>query len=324
MKAVSIQRYGPPEVLQVTEVKKPSPQEDEVLIKVHESIVTPADCAFRKADPVIIRFFNGLWRPKNLVLGVEFAGIVEAVGTKVTQFSVGDRVFGSTAPKTGAHAEYVCIPESGVVVSLPAQVSFSESVGICDGGMTAYTFLKEECEIKPGYQVLINGASGSVGSFAVQLAKEMGTEVTGVCSTANTELVKSFGADHVIDYTSSDFTQTPSTYDIIFDAVGKSSFARCKRALKPTGVYLTTVPTLSGIMQMVWTKMVGKKKAKFAATGLKQTKEKLQYLLQMCEQGKIRSMIDRRYSLEEVVTAHRYVETGRKKGNVILSIYESK
>lgn len=319
MKAVAYTKYGSPDVIQIKEVIKPTPKDDEILVKIFETIVTPTDIATRSGNPFIVRFFSGLTKP-NSIPGSDLAGIVEAVGKDVTLFKKGDRVFGAISPHTGAHAQYICLPETGTVTTLPTHVTYEETAGMCDAAMTALSFLRDEVHIQNGQKVLINGASGSVGSFAVQLAKHFGANVTGVCSGTNVALVKSLGADAVIDYTKEDFTKTSQTYDIIFDAVGKSSFSRCKGALKPGGIYLTTVPSLGIILQMVWTSMVGSKKAKFAATGLKQSKEKLNFLKELIATGALTSVIDKRYPLTQIAEAHRYVEKGHKKGNVVITM----
>lgn len=315
MKAITFSNYGAADVLKVSDVTKPAPKDNEILIRIHETVVTPSDVASRLGNPFIVRFFTGLFRPK-LILGTDVAGVVEAVGKNVTQFKRGDRVFGSV--EHGAYAEYVCVAEDGVITTLPEGMTFAETAGMCDAAMTALTFLRDIAKVHKGQHVLVNGASGSVGSFGVQLAKFFGAEVTGVCSGKNVAMVKSLGAEHVIDYTVADFAEPGRDYDIIFDAVSKSTFAHCKPALKPGGLYLTTVPTLNSIIQTLWTSRFGDKRAVFAATGLNQTREKLDFLKTLLEAGKLKSVIDRRYAPEQIVQAHQYVETGRKTGNVIL------
>jgi NADPH:quinone reductase-like Zn-dependent oxidoreductase len=319
MRAIVYRKYGSPDVLELQEVAKPVPKEHDILIHVHATVVTPADIAFRKGEPFLGRFFSGLIRPKKIP-GVEFAGDIEAVGKDVTLFHKGGQVFGTAGTGFGAHAEYLCLGEEGVVTSKPATLTYEEAVAICDGALTALVFLREKAHIQRGQKVLINGASGAVGAAAVQLASSFGADVTGVCSTTNVALVKSLGAETVIDYTTEDFTTNGQTYDIIFDAVGKRSFSRCKGSLTPTGVYLATVPTLAILLQTVWTSKIGSKKAIFAATGLQQRKENLIFLRELVEAGKLRAVIDRRYPLEHIAEAHRYVEQGHKKGNVVITV----
>jgi NADPH:quinone reductase-like Zn-dependent oxidoreductase len=320
MKAAVITKYGSPDVIQIKEVAKPTPRDNEVLIRVHAAVVGPADCAFRKGAPFIVRLIYGLARPRLAIQGVELAGEIEAAGKDVKLFKKSDQVFGTSPNSLGAHAEYVCLPEDKPVAIKSAHMTYEDAAAICDGALTALTFLRDKAHVQRGHKVLINGASGAVGAYAVQLARYYGAEVTGVCSTTNVELVKSLGADTVIDYTKEDFTKTGQTYDVIFDAVGKSSFSRCKNALKPGGIYLGTVPTLGILLQMLWTSLSGNKKAVFVAAGLMQSKENLIFLKELFEAGKIRSVIDRRYPLEQIAEAHRYVETGHKKGNVVITL----
>jgi NADPH:quinone reductase-like Zn-dependent oxidoreductase len=324
MKAIICTKYGPPEVLRLAEVEKPVPRDNEVLIKVHAANVTPPDVAFRKGSPFISRFFTGLLKPK-FIPGDEMAGEIEAAGKNVRGFKKGDRVFGSAGTTFGAHAEYICLPEEAALEIKPANVDYGEAVAICYAGLTVLPFLRDRANIKSRksrQKVLINGASGSIGTLAVQLARYYEAEVTGVCSTANLELVRSLGADKVIDYTREDFTRSSQTYDIIFDVVAKSSFSLCKNALKPGGVYLTTFPSPGIMLQAFWTSKFGSKKAIFMATGLRPAGEKVKDLLflkELTEAGKIKPVIDRRYPPEQIVEAHRYVEKGHKKGNVILT-----
>ena len=266
MKAIVYTEYGSPDVLQLKEIDKPTPKDNEILVRVNATTVTPTDCAFLKADPFIIRFMNGLRKPKNNVLGGLLAGEIEVIGKDVSKYKVGDQVFGSTNTDFGAHAEYKCLPEDGVLSIKPPNISFEEAVGIPEA-LTPLYFLKELAAIQSGQKVLINGASGAVGTFSVQLAKYFGADVTGVCSTKNIELVQSLGADDVIDYTKADFAKSGPTYDIIFDAVGKRSFSQCKSALTKNGVYLTTVPSLGIVLKMLWTSKVGSKKSNFRLCG---------------------------------------------------------
>lgn len=320
MKAIICTKYGPPEMLQFQDVAKPTPKDDEVLVKIQAAVVTPSDCAFRKADPFIIRLMYGLMQPKFSIPGVEFAGQIEALGKAVTQFKQGDPVYGISPDRFGAHAEYMCLPANKPCAIKPTNASFAETVAICDGALTALIFLRDVAKLQHGQKILINGASGAVGVYTVQLAKYYGAHVTGVCSTANMALVTSLGADQVIDYTQTDFTKAEQSYDVIFDAVGKSSFAQCKAALTPTGMYLSTVPSLTILLQMLWTAKIGSKKAKFVASGLMQNKDNLNFITQLIEAGVLKAVIDRRYPLTQVSEAHRYVETGRKKGNVVIMI----
>lgn len=321
MKAIVNTSYGTPDVLRLEEVAAPTPKDDEVQVRVRAAVVGPADCAFRKGEPFVVRLLYGLKRPKYAIGGTEFAGEVSAVGSAVTSFKPGDAVYGMSPDHFGAHAEYVCVRESKPLAPRPAGTSYEEAVGIMDGAPTALTFLRSVARLEPGQRVLVNGASGAVGSAAVQLARHFGAHVTGVCSTANVEMVKALGADEVIDYTREDFTRSGQTYDVIFDAVGKSSFSRCKRALTPQGVYMTTnVPSLPLALQILWTSVVGGKKAKFTTAGLKQSQESLRFLKELAESGKLKATIDRCYPLEQAADAHRYVDTGRKKGSVVLVV----
>jgi NADPH:quinone reductase-like Zn-dependent oxidoreductase len=323
MKASVCTKYGTSDVLQLKEVEKPIPKDNEVLIRVYATTVTAADCAFRSGDPFMARFYTGLRKPKRPILGTELAGEIEAVGKDVKLFKKGDQIFASSSTSFGAHAEYKCLPEEGVLAIKPANSTYGEAAASCDGALTALPFLRDQAKIQNGQKVLIYGASGSVGTFAVQLAKYFGAEVTGVCSTTNLEMVKSLGADKVIDYTKEDFTKSGQTYDIIFDTVGKSSFSRCKRSLKQSGVYLSTVPTPAIMLQMLWTSKFGSKKAMFAATGLRPPSEKtkdLFFLGELIEAGRIKPAIDRRYPLEQIAEAHSYVEKGHKKGNVVITL----
>lgn len=323
MKAIVCSKYGSPEVLQLKEMKKPLPGDNEVLIKVVAASVTAADGMIRRGTPFYGRFFLGLMRPKYPIPGTGFAGEVEAVGENVSRFKKGDAVFGETGLVFSAHAEYVCLSEESVMATLPGNMSYEEAAPVCDGALTSWSFLKDIGNIRSGQRVLIYGASGSLGSAAVQIARHFGADVTGVCSTANVDMVKSLGADQVIDYTRKDFTKNSQTYDIIYDTVGKSSFSRCKASLTQSGVYLSPVLSLSLLLQMLLTAKIGSKKAKFSATGIRPAAELrvlLDELKETIEAGKIKSIIDRRYRIEQVADAHRYIDTGRKKGNVVLAM----
>jgi NADPH:quinone reductase-like Zn-dependent oxidoreductase len=318
MRAVVVDRYGPPEVQRIEEVERPVPKADEVLIKIHATTVTRTDCGIREAKPFFIRFFFGLRRPKHRILGTELAGEVEAVGAEVSQFAVGDDVFGSTAAfRTGAHAEFVCLPESGPLAHKPAGMTFEEAAAVTDGAILALMCL-EAPHILKGQKILVYGASGSIGTAGVQLAKHLGGDVTAVCSTKHLELVRSLGADTVIDYTKEDFTKNGETYDVIFDAVGKHSFNRCKGSLKRGGAYVAT-DGLRNAFLALWTSRIGDKKVLFPIPP-HYTKKNVLFLKELIEAGKYRAVIDRCYPLEEVVEATRYVETEQKTGNVVLTI----
>lgn len=317
MKAVKYASYGSADVVQVVEVEKPVPGDNEILVRVHEAVVTPTDIANRSGNPFPIRFFSGLTRPKAIA-GTDFAGEVVAVGRAVTEFQPGDRVFGAVS--AGAQAEYVCVAEDGVVSTIPEGLTDRDMAGVCDAGLTAQTFLRDIANVQPGQKVLVNGASGSVGGMAVQLAKQYGAHVTGVCSGKNVALVRSLGADEVIDYTKEAFTRRQGAYDVIFDAVGKSSFGRCQDALKPNGRYLTTVPTAGALLHTLLTSRSRGKRATFAATGLGFNRAKLESLRPLLASGAVRPVVDRVYPLADIASAHRYVETGRKTGAVVVEI----
>ncbi|MCA9946086.1 MAG: NAD(P)-dependent alcohol dehydrogenase [Anaerolineales bacterium] len=321
MKAIVYTEYGSADVLQLKEVAKPTPEDNEVLIRIKATMVTAVDSTFRQGASLSGRFYTGLKRPKRPVLGTTLAGEVEAVGKDVTLFKKGDQIFGATA-NFGTHAEYICLPEDGALALKPASITYEEAVAT-NAVLTALPFLRDEGQIQSGQKVLINGASGSVGSYAVQLAKEAGADVTGVCSTEKMEFVKSLGADKVIDYKNEDFTNSDETYDIIFDAAGKSSYGRSKHLLKENGIYLSTVLSPRIIFDMLWTSIAGSKKAKIAFAGLRPASEQakdLRYLTKLLEAGKLKSLIDRSYPLAQTAEAHRYVETGRKKGSVVITV----
>lgn len=321
MKAIVATGYGSPEVLKLAEVEMPQPKDNQILVKVHASSSTRADGMIRTGKPYFGRLITGLFKPKHPIPGTGFAGVVVSVGSAVLKFSEGDAVFGETTTGFSTNAEYVAVNEDGVVLHKPENMSFEDAAPVCDGHLTSINFLKEIGKIKSGNKVLINGAAGSLGTAAVQLAKQMGAEVTGVCSTSNIGLVKSLGADSVIDYTREDFTQTDERYDLVYDTVGKSSFRKSKRILKPNGAYLSPVLTLPLLLQMMRTSIFGKKKAKFGASGLKKDNELralLAELLEMFRAGKLKTIIDRQFPLGKVAQAHQYIDGGHKKGNVVI------
>ncbi|MWC29747.1 NAD(P)-dependent alcohol dehydrogenase [Paenibacillus sp. MMS18-CY102] len=320
MRAIVFTKYGSPDVLELREVEKPVPKDNEVRVRIYAASVTPSDCAFRKADPAAIRFMYGFLRPRHSILGVEFSGVIDAVGKDVQAFKAGDEVCGISTRTFGAYAEYKCLAADALLAMKPTNISHEAAAGACDGALTSLIFLRDHAKLQPGQSILINGASGSVGAYAVQLAKHYGANVTGVCSTANVDLVRSLGADRAIDYTKTDFTKNGQSYDVIFDAIGKSSFSRCRAALTPYGIYLSTVPSLAILLSMLKTSRSRGKKAIFVAAGLKQRRDNLYFLRELIEAGVILPVIDRIYPLEQAADAHRYVETGRKKGNVILTI----
>ena len=328
MKAILHTAYGPPDELQLKEIEKPIPRDNEVLIRIHATTVTTSDCNMRnltfvpKLFVLPMRMQFGFLSPSNNILGFDLAGQVEAAGKNVTRFKEGDQVFGTTEPAFGAHAEYICLPEDAVLTTKPANMTFEEAATIPVIANTALHFIRDLGHVQAGQSVLIIGASGGIGTFSVQLAKYYGAEVTGVCSTTNLELVKSLGADKVIDYTQQDFTRSGETYDVIFDAVGKSSFSRCKSSLKENGVYLVTVPKATVLFQTLWTSKVGTKRVKME--GAPARLDNLIFLKELIEAGELGTVIDRRYPLEQIAEAFRYVEKGHKKGNVVITVVQDK
>ena len=324
MKAAVHRSYGPPEVVHIEEIEKPIPADNEVLIRVHASTVCAADWRMRKADPFFIRFMMGLRRPRKVnVLGMEFAGEVEAIGKSVTRFAAGDQVFGGTGFHFGAHAEYVCLPESAHVEAKPANMNYQEAAAVCFGGFSALHFLKR-ANLESGQKILIYGASGSVGVFAVQLAKYFGAHVTAVCSTANLELVRSLGADEVVDYTREDFSKSVRVYDVVFDAVGKSGFSRSLKALRKGGVYVRvggsggTPSIVANMLREIWTTRV--RAAKVISGVARGTQKDHLFLKELIEAGKLQTVIDRSYPLDEIAEAHRFAEAGHKKGHVVVTV----
>jgi NADPH:quinone reductase-like Zn-dependent oxidoreductase len=321
MKAIITTAYGSPAIFKLDNVAKPDAKSNEILIRIHASSVTKADTMMRTGKPYIGRLMLGLTKPKNPIWGTGFAGVVESVGTDVTKFKIGDKVFGENIDTMGTYAEYVTVPEDGIVAPLPKKLSFEEAAGMCDGGITSLNFLTNLGNIQAGQKILINGASGSLGTAAVQIAKHYGAEVTGVCSTKNVEMVAALGADHVIDYTKYDFTSLTNAYDLIYDTVGARSFAECRNALTEKGIYASPVLGMPLLSDMVVTSVFGKKKAKFSATGAlptKETKRLLKILIEIIEAGNLKGILDRTYPLEYLADAHEYVDKGHKRGNVVL------
>ncbi len=326
MKAIVYTKYGSPDVLHLEEVKKPVPNDNEVLIKIHATSVTAGDCNARGFVFVppgfgfVSRVAFGLRKPRQPILGVELSGEIVDVGKDVRLFKTGDQVFGISV-KYGAYAEYICMTEDASLAMKPANLTFAEAASIPFGANTALYFLRNMAKLQSGQKVLIIGASGGTGVFAVQLAKYYGAEATGVCSTGNLEMVRSIGADHAIDYTKEDFTRNGQTYDVILDMVpGNTSFARYKASLKPNGLYLAGAGGVEVLAQMAWTALIGGKKV--IAGGAPDRVEDLVFLKELLEAGKLKPVIDRRYPLEQIVEAHRYVDTGRKKGSVIITVVE--
>jgi len=320
MKAIVYKKYGSPDVFEPMDMEKPTPKANEVLIRVNATTVTTADCMMRRGDTFLSRILLGFIKPKKKyqILGTEFSGTVEAVGDMVKKFISGDEVYAFRGFGTGCYAQYKCMDEKGSLAIKPINMTFGEAASVVDGASTALFFLKEKANIQKGQKVLINGASGSIGTFAVQLAKYFGAEVTGVCSTKNIELIRSLGVDKVVDYTKEDFEKTGEAYDIIFDTVGKSSFEKCRDALKPKGKYISTVMTAKLIFQAILPKSGDKKKVIFAMS-LNKT-EALNFIRTLIEEGKLKTIIDRQYLLEELREAHAYVEEGHKKGNVVIVV----
>lgn len=323
MQAIYVQRYGGPEVLTVRVIEKPQPKDNEVLVRISASAVTQADVMMRTGTPWFGRLFLGLRAPKAKVPGTTFAGTIEAVGKNVTRFGVGDDVFGETSVGFHAHAQYVSVPENGVIEGLPSNMSHEEAAPLPDGALTVHNFLTNLVTIKPGMTVLINGAAGGLGTSAVQLAKHFGAEVTAVASGRNEPFLRELGADVVIDYTKEDFTKGTERFDIIFDTVGKVPFRRARKVLVDGGTYLCPVLGLRLLVQMIWTSRFGSKKAKFSATGLlphEQLRTALGEVRKLVEADAIWTVIDRRYRLPEIAEAHRYVESGHKRGNVAIVV----
>jgi NADPH:quinone reductase-like Zn-dependent oxidoreductase len=322
VKAAVHTRYGPPDVVRVRDVDKPTARDGELIIKVHVTSVNRTDCGFRSGKPFFSRFFTGLLRPRGTVLGNEFAGEVETTGNGVTAFKAGDRVFGFSglSGPFGAHAEYLRIPQDGPLAAMPPNISYEEAAAGTEGSHYALSNIRK-AGIRGGQNVLVYGATGAIGSAAVQLVKSIGARVTAVCATPNIELVAGLGANSVIDYTAQDFTADEQRYDVVFDAVGKSTFGRCRRLLKPGGIYLSTEGGLGFLLLILITPLLRGKKAMFALPKLEQAT--VRHLADLIESGQFKPVIDRRYPLEEIVAAYRYVESGQKIGNVMITVGHS-
>ena len=319
MRAIINTTYGSPEVVKLMEVEKPIPKDNEVLIKVYATTVNRTDCGFRSAEYFISRFYSGLFKPKNKTLGNEFAGEIEMIGKNVTSFKTGDKVFGYNDINFGAHAEYTTMAENGAITTMPARLTYEEAAPITEGGHYALCDIRA-AKLKSGQKILINGATGAIGSAAVQLSKFFGAEVTAVCDTKNIELVKSLGADIVIDYTKQDFTKLSHAFDVIFDAVGKSSFRQCKPLLYKNGIYMSTElgKNSENIFLALTTPFLGGKKVLFPIPTI--SKEDVVFLKELVETNLYKPVIDRQYKLEQIVEAYRYVETGQKTGNVVITL----
>lgn len=322
MKAVVVERYGPPEVLRFQEIATPTPKDNEILIRIHVTTVTSADWRVRSQTVptgfgLIMRLVFGLRKPRQPILGSELAGVVAAIGRDVTRFRVGERVFAFSDVRMGCHAEYIVLPQDGMVVATPSGLTDEAAAALSFGGTTALDFLRRG-KVRRGDKLLVNGASGAVGTAVVQLARHVGAEVTGVCSGANIDLVRSLGAAHAIDYTQADFTRNGETYDVIVDTAGTAPFSRCKRSLKDGGRLLLVLAGLPAMLQGLWVSLTSRQSIIAGPASVK--REDLSHLAALAEAGDVQPVIDRRYPLDQIVEAHRYVDTGRKKGNVLISV----
>jgi NADPH:quinone reductase-like Zn-dependent oxidoreductase len=324
MKAAVYTRYGPPDVVQIAEVDKPAPKDNEVLVKVHATTVNRTDCGIRAAKPFLWRLFTGLRRPRLRILGNEFAGEVKAVGRGVSSFKPGDRVFGFSGDRFGAHAEYLAIPEDGLIATMPANLTYEEAAPSTEGSQYALSGIRA-AKVRSGQDVLVNGATGAIGSAAVQLLKSLGAHVTAVCGGEHAALVAGLGADRVIDYTAEDFTRDKQRYDVVLDSVGKSSFGRCRRLLKSGGIYLSSDlgPLSQNPLLALVTPLFGGRKVLFPLPNRRDRATVMSYLTELIESGAFRPLVDRRYRLDEIVEAYRYVESGRKIGSVVVNVEPS-
>jgi NADPH:quinone reductase-like Zn-dependent oxidoreductase len=323
MKSIIVNAYGGPEVLHLENIEKPSPKSNEVLIKIEATSVTAASTMMRKGTPYFGRLFTGISKPKVKTPGSDLAGVIEEIGENVEIFKIGDKVMASTDLKFGAYAEYICVAEDEMIIHRPENITAEEATGILDGGCTALAFFTDQVTIQPGDKILINGASGSIGTAAIQLAKEFGAEVTAICSGRNVELVTNLGADHVYDYTKNELENSTEQFDIIFDTVGKLAFSKSKKHLKEKGVFLTPVLKMSILLSMMFLNPISRKKLKFSATGLRKLNLRLRDMIKIKDliaNNKLKTVIDKVYSLEQIQEAHSYVDAGHKKGNVIIKL----
>ena len=323
MKSIIVNAYGGPEVLKLENVEKPTPKSNEVLIKIEATAVTRASVMMRTGTPYFGRLFTGISKPKVKTPGTDLAGIVEAVGAEVNNFKVGDKVIAATDLKCGAYAEYITLSEDEMIVHQPVNITAEEATGIIDGGVTALAFFTDQVKINRGDKVLINGASGSIGTAAIQLAKGFGAEVTAICSGKNADLVRDLGADHVLDYTKNELEKSGDQFDVIFDTVGKLSFKKAKKNMTEFGVFLTPVLEMPALMNMLFVNPFSKKKLKFAATGMRKQDLRMRDLLKITEMlsnNKLKTVIDKVYTLDQIQDAHKYVDAGHKKGNVIIKM----
>jgi len=327
MKAVIYNKYGGTDVLKVQDIPCPVPQDYEVLVKIFATSVTPVDTTFRSGNPKFARLFTGLFKPKNAILGTELSGVIEAVGKDVTSFKPGDRVFAAAPGGFGAHAQYISMSEDAAIVTMPDTLSFEDAAVIDNGALTALPFLRDTAKLQAGQKILIIGASGSIGTYAVQLAANIGAEVTGICSTANVDMVRDLGAEYVVDYTQTGYTKSGETYDVIFDTVGKSSFGKSRGSLTKSGIFITTVPDPATLFSPLFRVFTGGKRAKMSATGLRKDADKIKdmdILKAMIAEGKLTPVIDRSYPLEQIAMAHEYVEKGHKRGNLVIMVGHTK
>ncbi len=321
MKAVLYKKYGPPEVLELHDIVTPIPGESQVLIRNHAVVISATDVIFRRGIPRYTRMILGMSKPKNQILGDALSGTVVKVGSNVEKFKPGDTVYGASGDTMGAYVEFQSLAENDAIAKKPENMNFNQAAAVCDGALVALPFLRDNAKLQSGQKILIIGASGAIGTFAVQLASYYGAEVTGVCSTNNVDLVKSLGADSVIDYSQTDFSKTGETYDVVFDTVGKSSFTKCKKILTDKGIYLTTVLNFSILMQMLLTSKSKGKRAEIAFTGMRKARDKardLELLKELIEEEKVWSVIDKLYPIEDIVEAHHHVEAGHKRGSVLV------